>query len=348
MPTLASLGLGRLIHLQGSSAVPLLGSYGKMLELSKGKDTTTGHWEMMGLVLNTPLPTYPNGFPAEVIAEFETKINRKTLGNKTASGTEIIKELGDVHVTSGSPIVYTSQDSVFQIAAHEEVIPLPELYQICLVARAVLRGEHSVGRVIARPFAGKSGSYQRTPNRHDYSLLPFSETVLDRLAQAKVPTLSVGKIWDIFAGRGIAREIPAKGNREVMDQTLQALQSPGFARGFLFANLVDFDMLYNHRQDPIGFMQAMVDFDRFLPSLLAAMQPQDVLMITADHGNDPTDNSTDHTREYVPLLVYGKALRVGIDLGVRQGFYDCGQTVLDFFSLPPHPQGRSFARELLG
>ncbi len=347
LPHLESLGLGHLSRLySANSPSAIVGSYGKMAELSSGKDTTTGHWEMMGVLVDQPFPTYPGGFPKELIQEFEFKIGRKTLWNKTASGTEIIKELGDEHCKTGSPIVYTSADSVFQIAAHEGVIPLDELYKICKIAREMLTGEHAVGRVIARPFIGETGSFVRTHHRHDYSLEPKTPTLLDRLQAKKIPVFSVGKIWDIFTGKGITRHLQGGPNEEVMEKTLLAVQDPTFDFGFLFSNLVDFDMLYNHRQDPKGFIQAMIDFDRFLPRLFAAMRDDDLLMITADHGNDPTDNSTDHTREYVPLLCYGKKIESGINLGVRESFADCGQTIADIFGVERLSIGKSFAPSL--
>ncbi|MBI1979719.1 MAG: phosphopentomutase [Elusimicrobia bacterium] len=347
LPNLQKLGLGKLVHLNSPITSPdLAGSFGKMAELSKGKDTTTGHWEMMGLITHKPLPTYPNGFPQSLIREFETKIGRKVIGNKPASGTEIIKELGEEHCRTGRPIVYTSGDSVFQIAAHEEVIPLEELYGMCKAARLILKGEHAVGRVIARPFVGKPGSFQRTHHRHDFSLEPFSETLLNTIQKAGLPTVSVGKIWDIFAGVGLTSHLDAGPNRDVMLKTLEAVNDHEFTQGLLFANLVDFDMLYNHRQDPAGFMQAMEEFDAFLPEILNAMRADDLLLITADHGNDPTDQSTDHTREYVPILCYGKRLRGGKNLGVRKSFADCGQTIAEVLGVSPLNVGESFASDL--
>lgn len=348
LPNLESLGLGRLVDLRTSGPEPQLkGSYGRMAEISKGKDTTTGHWEMTGIVVDRPFPTYPNGFPQDLIREFERRVGRKALGNKTASGTEIIKELGEEHVRTGALIVYTSADSVFQIAAHEEVVPLDELYRICKVARGLLTGEHAVGRVIARPFVGKPGAFERTHHRHDYSLEPFADTLLDHVQKKGLPTISVGKIWDIFAGRGITKHLAAGPNREVMERTLAAIRDPQFSDGLLFANLVDFDMLFNHRQDPKGFAESMREFDAFLPSILEAMRPDDVLLISADHGNDPTDDSTDHCREYVPVLAYGKSLPAGVDLGTRGTFADCGQTIADFLRVAPIPVGKSFAPQLL-
>lgn len=353
LPHLESLGLGQLVQLRPSvqspqsSAPRLLGSYGKMAEQSQGKDTTAGHWEMAGLIVKEPFPTYPNGFPPEIIQEFERQIGKKVLGNKPASGTEIIKELGEEHYRTAKPIVYTSADSVFQIAAHEEIIPLPQLYEMCKIARKILTGKHAVGRVIARPFVGKPGNFVRTHNRHDYALEPPAETLLDKVNASGLDCISVGKIWDIFAGRGISKHLGAGPNALMMEKILEGMNDPNFKRGLLFANLVDFDMLFNHRQDPQGFVQAMIEFDQFLPKLFESMQPEDILMISADHGNDPTDQSTDHTREYVPILVYGQTLKKGIHLGVRKTFADCGQTVAEFLGIPPLSVGESFAQTLL-
>ncbi len=346
LPNLESLGLGKLVNLYPSHTNSLKGAYGKMAELSKGKDTTTGHWEMAGVVVSQAFPTYPNGFPASLMKEFESRIGRKTLGNKTASGTEIIKELGDEHYRTGSPIVYTSADSVFQVAAHEEIVPLEELYRICKIAREILRGEHAVGRVIARPFIGKPGKFERTHHRHDYSLDPSGDTLLDVIKSAGLETVSVGKIWDIFAGRGISRHLTAGPNAEVMEKTLEGMKDSKFKDGLLFSNLVDFDMLYNHRQDPKGFAKSMEEFDRFLPQIFSALADDDILMITADHGNDPTDNSTDHCREYVPILVYGKNIPAGLNLGARKSFADCGQTIAELLQVPRLAAGESFASAL--
>lgn len=362
LPNLERLGLGELAQLRPSivnsprlnplpqgerSNERIMGCYGKMAEQSAGKDTTTGHWEMAGLIVKEAFPTYPNGFPSEIIQEFEQKIGRKTLGNKPASGTEIIKELGEEHYRTGKPIIYTSADSVFQIAAHEEIVPLSQLYEICKIARKILTGKHAVGRVIARPFVGKPGNFVRTHNRHDYALEPFGETLLDRVKASGLDCISVGKIWDIFCGRGITNHLGTGPNALMMEKILEGMNDPNFKRGLLFANLVDFDMLFNHRQDPQGFIQAMIEFDRFLPKLFESMQPEDVLMITADHGNDPTDQSTDHTREYVPILVYGQSLKSGINLGLRKTFADCGQTIAEFLGIPPLSVGESFAQNLL-
>ncbi|MCR4399350.1 MAG: phosphopentomutase [Syntrophomonadaceae bacterium] len=348
LPNLERMGLGRIAPLQGvRSDLPAAGAFGRMAERSAGKDTTTGHWELMGLVLPRPFPTYPGGFPPELIAEFERRIGRRVLGNTVASGTVIIEELGPQHLATGYPIVYTSADSVFQIAAHEEVIPVEELYRMCEVARELLRGEHAVGRVIARPFTGTPGHFVRTPRRHDYSLAPPSPTLLDLVAQAGLQSVGVGKIYDIFAGRGLTRSVPAAGNREGQ-QALRALVAEDFS-GLVLANLVDFDMLYGHRNDVEGYARALEDFDAYLPGLLEVMGPGDVLVITADHGCDPTTPSTDHSREYVPLLVYGADVTPGIDLGTRDSFADLASTVADLLGVPaPGLAGQSFAALLRG
>ncbi|HOW27972.1 MAG TPA: phosphopentomutase [Elusimicrobiota bacterium] len=347
VPTMASLGLGRIVDLKVPEYkhLPLRGAYGRMAERSAGKDTTTGHWEMMGIILQKAFPTFPQGFPSELIAAFEAKIGRKTIGNKAASGTEIIKELGDEHVRTGSPIVYTSADSVFQIACHEDIIPLDGQYEICRQARELLTGDFAVGRVIARPFKGKSGAYARTPGRKDFSVVPFQETVLDRLKSNGLMVCGIGKIEDIFAGKGITDVIHSHGNQEGMRDTLSAVQNLK-RRGLIFVNLVDFDMLYGHRNDAKGYAHALEEFDAWLPTLVRNMTPKDLLLITADHGNDPGDVSTDHTREYVPLLAYCLSCRQGVDLGTRSSFSDVGATILQTFNLPPLPAGKGFMTEL--
>jgi phosphopentomutase len=305
------------------------GAYGRCSLASPGKDTTTGHWEMAGIHLAKPFPVYPNGFPPEVMDEFERRIGRATLGNKAASGTEIIEELGEEHVRTGSPIVYTSADSVFQVAAHEEVIPLYELYKICETAREILRGKHEVGRVIARPFIGSPGIFTRTPNRHDYAVPPPRGMLLDQLHDKGVEVFAVGKIFDVFLGRGIRDYEKTKSNADGMEKTLQAMDS--LADGVLFVNLVDFDQLYGHRNDVEGYARALEAVDDWLPSLESRLRPDDLLILTADHGCDPTTKSTDHSREYVPLLVYGKRSRAGVDLGTRKTLSDIGQTVAENF-----------------
>jgi phosphopentomutase len=339
LPHLQGLGLGHLTTILGVPPVAApRGAFGKMREASAGKDTTTGHWEMAGLQVDTAFPTFPNGFPAEMMKRFEQAIGRGTLGNKTASGTEIIEELGVEHLKTGKPIVYTSADSVFQIAAHEEIIPIDELYRISEAARK-LCDEVPIARVIARPFVGEPGTFKRTYNRRDFSMPPPSATVLDAIADAKLPVVGVGKIWDIFAGRGVTENVHSEGNADGCVRTLEALDK--VERGLVFTNLVDFDMLYGHRRDPAGYYRALQEFDAFLPRLQQKLGPRDVALITADHGNDPTYRGTDHTREYVPLIAMS-ARAAGHDLGVRNGFYDIAQTLAEGFGLPPRARGLSF------
>jgi len=332
LPNLARLGLGNIAPLAGVSpqAQPT-GNFGKMAEASPGKDSTSGHWEMMGLVLEEPFPTYPHGFPRAVVAAFEQAIGRGTLGNIAASGTEIIKQLGDEHVKTGKPIIYTSADSVFQIAAHEDVIPLDGLYHICRLAREILSGPHAVGRVIARPFTGSSGNYVRTPHRKDFSLCPPGATLVDLLAAKGLKTVSVGKVDYLFAKRGFTESVHAPTNADIIARVIE--QGARTIDGLVFANLVDFDMLWGHRNDVEGFRRGLEEFDRGLPAIMAALCPRDVLVLTADHGNDPTTPSTDHSREHVPLVVYGKGLRQGIDLGRRETFADLGATVAEMFGI---------------
>jgi phosphopentomutase len=339
LPHLQGLGLGHLTTILGVPPVAApIGAFGKMRETSNGKDTTTGHWEMTGLQVDKGFPTFPEGFPAEMIDRFEKQIGRGILGNKPASGTAIIEELGAEHIKTGKPIVYTSADSVFQVAAHEEVIPIDELYRICEIARK-LCDEVPVARVIARPFVGEPGKLKRTYNRRDFSMPPPRATILDSIADAGMPVVGVGKIWDIFAGRGVTENVHSEGNSDGMVRTLEALDKVD--HGMVFTNLVDFDMLYGHRRDPEGYYRALQEFDAFLPRLLEKLGPKDLLLITADHGNDPTFKGTDHTREYVPLLVTGAQAR-GRDLGTRTGFYDIAQTIADGFGLPARERGRSF------
>lgn len=341
LPNLQTLGLGHLEDLPGVPPVARpRGAYGKMAERSQGKDTTTGHWELMGIVLEQAFPTYPNGFPPQLINEFETRIGRKTLGNVVASGTEIIERLGQLHVETGFPIVYTSADSVFQVAAHEEVVGLEELYRICGIARQMLQGEHGVGRVIARPFIGSAGSFIRTPHRHDFSLEP-AFNILDSIIAAGQKVVGIGKIKDIFAGRGVSESHPSKNNADGMAKILEVM-AQDFS-GLVFVNLVDFDQLYGHRNDVEGYRAALQEFDTWLPQLLEVIGPEELLVITADHGCDPTTIGTDHTREMVPLLVWGPEVKAGVDLGIRESFADAGQTIAEFLQVPTDvTTGRSF------
>jgi phosphopentomutase len=330
LPNLRSLGLANLKPLEGLPPDPApIGAYGRAALASPGKDTTTGHWEMAGIHLSKPFPLYPHGFPREILEPFENRIGRGILGNKAASGTEIIQELGAEHMRTGSPIVYTSADSVFQVAAHEEVIPLFELYKICEIAREILRGPYEVGRVIARPFVGQPGSFTRTPNRHDFATPPPKGMLLDRLAERGVEIFSVGKIFDIFLGRGIRETEKTKNNADGMQKTLEAMEA--MEAGLIFVNLVDFDQLYGHRNDVEGYARALEEVDRWLPHFEEQLRQNDLAILTADHGCDPTTPSTDHSREYVPVLVYGKSARAGVDLGLRSTLSDIGQTVAENF-----------------
>lgn len=342
---LIQLGLGNIEGAQIPSTDQPLGAYGKALELSPGKDTTTGHWEMAGITLKQAFPTYPNAFPKELVEQFEKLIGMKCIGNEVASGTEIIARLGDEHVKTGCPIVYTSADSVFQIAAHEEVIPLERLYEMCILARKMLVGQHAVGRVIARPFLGSSGSYKRTPNRRDFSLLPISKTMLDVVKENSLEVMAVGKIEDIFAGIGVTDAVHTKSNMEGVDKTLDYMKTN--KKGLIFTNLVDFDMHFGHRNDVEGYANALKEFDTRLPEIMNSMQDTDVLLITADHGCDPTTSSTDHSREYIPVLVYGKQIKPGVNIGVRHGFSDIAATILDLLELPLLTDGNSFKKEIL-
>lgn len=344
LPNLCRLGLGNIKPLTGLAPVEApLASYGRCALASPGKDTTTGHWEMMGILLEKPFPLYPNGFPAEFMREFEARIGRGTLGNCAASGTEILKELGDEHVRTGNPIIYTSADSVFQIAAHEEVIGLYELYRICEIAREMLRGPLEVGRVIARPFTGPAGAYSRTTNRKDYAVPPPKGMLLDSLDDANVLVHSVGKIFDIFLGRGIRSYDKTKSNADGMAKTVAALGE--LDRGLIYTNLVDFDSLYGHRNDVEGYAKALEAVDAWLPEMMGALQDTDLLVLTADHGCDPTTPSTDHSREYVPVLAYSPALGAGKALGIRGSLADIGATVAENFGVTAMA-GESFLAEL--
>jgi phosphopentomutase len=344
VPNLVRLGLANIRPLVGLTppARPE-GAYGKAALLSPGKDTTTGHWEMAGVILERAFPTYPHGFPSEIIERFEQAIGRKTLGNIPASGTEIIKQLGEEHVRTGRPIVYTSADSVFQVAAHEDVIPLEELYRICQVARQLLQGEHRVGRVIARPFLGKRGEFVRSEHRHDYAVEPPRPMLLDLLEQAGLDVIGVGKIPDVFLNRGVTRRLPGKNNQEALQSTATAMAEE--SRGLIFANLVDFDMLYGHRLDLLGYGKALEAVDAFVPTLLRGLKAGDLLIFTADHGCDPAGPSTDHSREYVPLLAMGPAVRAGVNLGTRATLADVGASIAENFGLKLL-RGTSFLAEI--
>jgi len=346
LPHLASFGLGNIAPIAHvPAAAQPKAHWAKMKEVSIGKDTTTGHWEIMGLQVAAPFNTYPDGFPAALIEEFEQRIGRKVLGNKVASGTEILDELGEEHMRTGSVIVYTSADSVFQVAAHEEVVPLEELYRICEVARELtLRDEYAVTRVIARPFEGKPGSFARTANRHDYSVKPFAPTVMNRLQDAGFASIAIGKISDIYADEGVTRAIRTKDNMDGVDQLLKTMGED--FTGLSFVNLVDFDAKYGHRRDPEGYGKALMEFDARIPELVAALGERDLLIITADHGNDPTHHGTDHTREYVPLLVLHKGIDAGQPLGVRDSFADIGATIADNFGVEMPTIGKSFLEKL--
>ena len=345
LPNLCELGLANIKPLAGLAPVDQpIGAFGRCALASPGKDTTTGHWEMAGIHLEKPFPLFPHGFPPEVMNEFERRIGRNTLGNKAASGTEILKELGEEHMRTGSPIVYTSADSVFQVAAHEEVIPLFELYKICETAREILRGPYEVGRVIARPFVGSPGTFSRTPNRHDYAVPPPKGMLLDQLADRKVDVHSIGKIFDVFLGRGIREYDKTKSNADGMEKTLGAMDT--LDRGLIFVNLVDFDQLYGHRNDVEGYARALEEVDGWLPSFEAKLCEDDLAILTADHGCDPTTPSTDHSREYVPVLAYGKRARRGVNLGVRASLSDIGQTVAENYGTQIS-KGVSFLEQLV-
>jgi phosphopentomutase len=346
VPNLVRLGLANiklLAHLH-SPAKPA-GCYGKGATVSSGKDTTIGHWEMAGIWLEHAFPVYPHGFPPQLIEEFERQIGRHTLGNKPASGTEIIKELGEEHMRTGFPIVYTSGDSVFQIAAHEDVIPVPELYRMCEIARKLLDGPNRVGRVIARPFIGAPGNFRRTERRHDYAVEPPRPMLLDVLADLRVPVFGVGKIHDIYNGRGVGNYATTKSNTDGMAKICAAMSRE--PRGLIFANLVDFDMLYGHRKDVEGFARSLEEFDRLVAPLLESMQLDDLLLITADHGcdPDPVNPTTDHSREYVPILAYGPGAQAGVNLGTRSTLADMGQTAAENFG-GSIPHGTSFLKEI--
>lgn len=340
---LKKLGLYNIDGVGMDKYDPIVGSYGKMQELSKGKDTTTGHWEMMGIISEVPMPTFETGFPKSFIEEFEKQIGTKVLCNKTYSGTEVIKDYGDEHVKTKCPIVYTSADSVFQIAAHEDIIPLDTLYKYCEIARKLLKDDLAVGRVIARPFIGSSGNYTRTPNRHDFSLVP-KYNALNYLKDANKDVIAVGKIADIFANSGITESVRTTGNTDGLNKTLRYLEKD--FNGLCFVNLVDFDMLYGHRNDVDGYALALNEVDNWLDTFISKMKDDDILMLTADHGCDPATISTDHSREYVPILVYGHNIKSN-NLGIRNGFSDLGKTILDLFDIDNDLPGKSFKGDIL-
>ena len=346
LPTLRTLGLPRVAHVHGMAPVEApLGAYGRMAERSPGKDSVTGHWELAGVILERAFPTFPNGFPCDVIAELERRIGRKTIGNIAASGTTIIDDLGPEHVRTGHPIVYTSADSVFQIAAHEDVIRIEELYRICEIAYELIGKGMNVARVIARPFVGAPGAFARTANRHDYALSPTGSTLLDLLTEAGHTVHAIGKIKDLFNGRGITTAVPTKSDDHGMDEIEKAIETSG--PGLVFTNLVDFDTVYGHRNDAAGYAANLERFDARLARLLPKLRERDVLVITADHGNDPTTPSTDHAREYVPLFLVGASIRPGVDIGVRNTFADLGQTIAEIFGVGPLANGTSFVRDIL-
>lgn len=348
MPNSALLGLGNIAEIAGiePKADPI-GAYGKMAERSPGKDSTTGHWEIGGVILDHPFPVYPEGFPESVVREFEQRAGIETIGNIPASGTEIIERLGKEHLQTGRIILYTSADSVFQLAAHEDIIPVPRLYDICLTARKLLAGNHGVGRVIARPFIGKPGHFERTAKRKDFSLEPPRKTILDILHENDIPVVAIGKISDLYAGRGISRAMKTKNNADVIENVIDQLDKTD--NGLLFANLVDFDMLWGHRNDYKSFAADLEEFDRELPKIMDKMNENDLLIITADHGCDPTlADSTDHTREYVPLLIFGKNAKPGIDLGTRKTFSDIASTLAENFRIDYTFPGISFYKEITG
>jgi phosphopentomutase len=346
LPNLQRMGLGNIRQLPALAAVETpRASFGRCALRSNGKDTTTGHWEIAGIILEKAFPTYSDGFPPEIIEMFVNKTRVPgVLGNKPASGTEIIAKLGSEHIETGKPIVYTSADSVFQIAAHEEVIPIKRLYEICETAREILDGEHKVGRVIARPFIGEEGNFKRTENRHDYAVPPPRENLLVALQESGLDVVCIGKIASIYDSVGVTKDLPAKNNDQSINQTVGALQE--ISRGLIFSNLVDFDMLYGHRRDVEGYARALEHFDSRLPEIENALRADDLLIITADHGNDPGFRGSDHTREYVPLLVFGKQAKAAVNLGTRESLADIGQTIAENFHVRLNA-GASFLREII-
>ncbi|MDR3048240.1 MAG: phosphopentomutase [Elusimicrobiota bacterium] len=346
LPNMAKLGLYKLLEENKIADKDIIGSYGKMMTKAPAKDTIAGHWEMMGYIIDKAMPVYPNGFPKEIIETYEKSIGTKIIGNCPASGTEIINKLGDEHLRTGYPIVYTSADSVFQVACHEERFGLQKLYDICKIARQIMSGDNAIGRIIARPFIGSNGKYARTENRKDYSLSP-KNTVLDDLKAAGGETIAIGKIEDIFNFCGITKSFHTRTNADGMKETLEQIKNKADKKTLIFTNLVDFDMLWGHRRDAAAYAKGLKDFDDLLPQLINSLDNQDMLIITADHGCDPAyKKHTDHTREFVPLLVYGKFLKQNVDLGIRGSLSDIGQTIADIFDLKAKENGESFKREI--
>jgi len=347
IPNMIKLGLGNIDGIDYINNIDSpIGSFGRCNEVSQGKDTTTGHWEMTGLLVDTPFKTFENGFPKEIIDEFERRTGRKVVANKPASGTAILDEFGEHQMKTGDVIVYTSADSVFQIAAHEDIIPLEELYEMCKTAREIMMGEYAVARVIARPYVGScNGQFERTSNRRDYSLNPFDKTVLDNIKEKGLDVIGVGKIEDIFNGQGITEAIHTKDNMDGVDQTINYIKKEN--KGLIFTNLVDFDSKYGHRRNIKGYKEALEEFDARIPEIIEAMNDKDILIINEDHGNDPAYKGTDHTREYIPLLVYGKDIKEGINLGTRNTFADIGATVADILNVSKTKNGTSFKNEIM-
>lgn len=347
IPNLLKLGIGNIdgVDFLEKENVPI-GSYGRCSEISKGKDTTTGHWEMTGVLVETPFKTFENGFPKDIIDEFERRTKRKVVGNKPASGTAILDEYGEHQMKTGDVIVYTSADSVFQIAAHEEIIPLDELYKMCEIAREIMMGDNAVARVIARPYIGEgTGKFKRTSNRRDYSLSPFEDTILDNIKESGLDVIGVGKIEDIFNGQGITEAVHTKDNMDGVDKTINYINKDN--KGLIFTNLVDFDSSFGHRRDIKGYKEALEEFDKRIPEIINSMKEDDILIINADHGNDPSYKGTDHTREYIPVLVYGKNIKSNVNLGTRKSFSDIGATVSDILNVKLPKNGQSFKNDIL-
>ncbi|MGL6104910.1 phosphopentomutase [Romboutsia sp.] len=346
IPNMIKLGIGNIDGVDFIENIEeSIGCFGKCAEVSQGKDTTTGHWEMTGVLVETPFKTFENGFPKEIIDEFEKRTGRKVVGNKPASGTDILDEYGEHQMETGDVIVYTSADSVFQIAAHEEIIPLDELYKMCQIAREIMMGDNAVARIIARPYVGKkAGAFARTSNRRDYSLNPFEPTVLDNIKKSGLDVIGVGKIEDIFNGQGITEAIHTKDNMDGVNETINYIKKEN--KGLIFTNLVDFDSKYGHRRDSKGYKEALEEFDARIPEIIETLNDDDILIINSDHGNDPTYKGTDHTREYIPVLVYGKNLKQGVNLGIRSSFADIGATVTDILNVTMPKNGTSFKNQI--